>query len=60
LGWFASKAAGENDRDKNLHDVIRDHGCAKLRHVGFEMPGTFVIFPETIGDRIPSSGFDAS
>jgi hypothetical protein len=32
----------------------------KLRHIGFEMPGTFVIFPEAIGDRVAPSGFDAS
>src|ERR1700736_6651957 len=60
LRRFAWKAARENDRDENLHDVVRDRGYVKLRHVGFEMPCAFVVFLEPSGDRIASSGFDAT
>ena len=57
LAW---KAARENDRDKNLHNIVRDRRYVKLRHVGFEMPRALVIFLEPSGDRIASSGFDAA
>ena len=60
LGWFAWKAARENDGDKNLHDVVRDRGYVELRHVGFEMPCAIVVLLEPSGDRLASSGFDAT
>ena len=44
LRRFAWKAARENDRDKNLHNIVRDRRYVKLRHVGFEMPRALVIF----------------
>ena len=60
LWWFAWKAARENDGDKNLHDVVRDRGYVELRHVGFEMPCAIVVLLEPSGDRLASSGFDAT
>jgi len=39
------ESSRENDRNEDLHDVVGDHGCMELRHVGFEMPRAFVVFP---------------
>src|ERR1700751_643886 len=60
LRRFAWKAARENDRNKNLYNIVRDRHYVKLRHVGFEMPRPLVIFLEPSGDRIAPSGFDAA
>ena len=52
LGSGTGKSSRENDGDKDLHDVVGDHGHMELRHVGFEMPRAFVVFLETIGDSL--------
>ena len=57
--WLAArKAARESDWHENLHDVVRDRGGMKARHVRFELPGALIVLLETVDGGLCPSGFD--